>query len=155
MKHLIFLRNTFAILFAASLLLLSACNNDDDEPTIETTTYNLNQVGGSGVSGTAVFERLSETVTRITVQVSGTTDGDTHPMHIHHNSVAEGGGIAVTLTPVNGASGMSVTEVTQMDNGTAINYGQLLAFNGFINIHLSPTQMATIISQGDIGSNAP
>jgi hypothetical protein len=46
---------------------------------------------------------------KVTLDLEGTSEGDVHPAHIHFNSVAVGGGIAVTLTSVDGESGKSVT----------------------------------------------
>jgi hypothetical protein len=151
-----FLKTSILCLIAGLFLFLSSCKDDDeDNDIVESETYNIDQVAGSGVMGTALFEKLSNSNTRITVELSGTAAGNTHPMHIHHNSASEGGGIAISLTSIDGSTGMSITNVTQLDNGTAITYEQLLDFDGYINVHLSATEMSTIVAQGDIGQNAP
>jgi hypothetical protein len=41
-----------------------------------------------------------------------------------------------------------------MNNGTAITYAELIDFNGYVNVHLSSSNLATLIAQGDIGANA-
>ena len=48
---------------------------------------------------------------------------------------------------------MSMTQVEALDNGTAITYDEILTFDGYINVHLSATQLSTIVAQGNIGSN--
>ena len=76
-----------------------------------------------------------------------------HPAHIHQNNAATGGGIAFTFNAVNGDTGLSATQVATLDNSTAITYDQILTYNGYINVHLSATQLSTIVAQGNIGSN--
>jgi hypothetical protein len=49
-----------------------------------------------------------------------------HPAHIHFNTAAEGGDIALTLKAVDGATGKITTTFKSLDNGTAITYQQLL-----------------------------
>ncbi|ERM84262.1 hypothetical protein P872_15885 [Rhodonellum psychrophilum GCM71 = DSM 17998] len=113
----------------------------------------MDPVGNSGISGTALLEETSTGNTKLTITLEGTPDGGQHPAHIHFNSAAVGGGIAVSLTPVNGTTGVSETNITQEDDGTAIRFSDLLAYDGYINVHLSANDLATVVAQGDIGSN--
>jgi hypothetical protein len=117
--------------------------------------YNLNEVGGSGVSGTATFAERKNGKTQITLALTGTTAGGDHPAHIHANNAATGGGIVLDLKNVSGATGKSVTSANALKDGTAITYAQLVTYNGYINVHLSSTELGTLIAQGDIGSNVP
>jgi hypothetical protein len=55
--------------------------------------------------------------------------------------------------PVTGGTGLSVTNISKLDNGTAFGYDQLLTFNGYINFHQSTTNLASLVAQGDIGQN--
>ena len=82
-----------------------------------------------------------------------TPAGGMHPAHIHNNDIATGGGIAFTFNVVDGDTGMSMTQVEALDDSTPITYDEILTFNGYINVHLSATQLATIVAQGNIGSN--
>jgi len=126
-----------------------------NELTGDKKEYALNEVGGSGVSGIATFAKRKNNKTQITLSLQGTTAGGDHPAHIHSNNAATGGGIVLDLNNVDGATGKSVTSANALNSGTAITYDELIVYNGYINVHLSPTQLATIIAQGDIGSNAP
>ena len=121
--------------------------------TGETVTYPLAAVAGSGVSGTATFAERNDGTTLVTLRVTGTPADGNHPAHIHYNSAAEGGAIAISLTNVNGATGISKTSVMVLDNNLPITYEELTTFDGYINVHLSPTDLATIVAQGDIGAN--
>lgn len=148
------MKNLF-YLFIASLIL-GSCSNDDDGDNGhigDTKTYDLVSTSESSISGTVTFEKNEDGSTTVEIDLNDTSDGDMHPAHIHVNSVAEGGGIVVTLQPVDGDTGMSTTVVSSLDNGTAITYEELLDYDGHVNVHLSEAEMSTIIAQGDIGAN--
>jgi hypothetical protein len=98
--------------------------------TGENVEYVLNPVSDPEISGTVTFAERMNGMTLITIELTGTTDGGDHPAHIHNNSAAQGGGIAIDLKNVNGATGKSATSVVQMNNGTAITYTELIDFNG-------------------------
>jgi plastocyanin len=87
------------------------------------------------------------------LELKGTAQGGLHPAHIHFNTAAEGGDIALTLKAVDGATGKSTTTFTTLDNGTAITYQALLGFDGYINVHMSADKLSTLVAQGDIGQN--
>lgn len=146
-----------AVLVLTALAVLVSCSKDEDDgpqPTGTSTTYALTAIGGSGVSGTATFELLDNEATRVTIELTGTADGDSHPTHIHFNSAAESGGIAVDLSNVEGATGSSVTELTELKDGSPVSYEELIAFDGYINVHNSAEDLSTLVAQGDIGVNA-
>ncbi len=124
-----------------------------NELTGEHQHYTLNAVGASGVSGMATFEKRKNGKTQVTLQLDGTTAGDSHPAHIHTGNVTTGGPIAIDLKNVVGATGMSLTNVTQNRDGAEVSYDELVDFDGHINVHLSATELSTIIAQGDIGGN--
>ena len=134
--------------------LFTSCSDDDDGGTVEITTYTLAEVGDSGVSGTATFTKIDANTTRIDLALTGTPADGNHPAHIHLGSVAQApGAIAISLTSVDGDTGLSTTTVTALDDDTTINYEGLIDFDGYINVHLSPDDLATLVAQGNIGSN--
>ena len=156
----------FLVVLFSSMMLIS-CNNDDDDdmgnyepvgPEDPTTgvniTYSLNAVAVESISGEAKFIENKDNSVTIELELSNTPAGGQHPAHIHYNTAAEGGGIALTLGVVDGTTGKSSITVSALDDGTAINYDGLLAFNGYINVHLSADELSTIVAQGDIGVNA-
>jgi hypothetical protein len=67
------------------------------------------------------------------------------------NSAAKGGGIAFTFNPVNGDTGISKTNVSKLNDGTAFGYDQVLTYD--INFHKSATELNVLVAQGDIGQN--
>jgi hypothetical protein len=76
-----------------------------------------------------------------------------HPAHIHANTAAEGGAILYTFTPVDGTSGMSRSNVANLNDDTAFGYTDVLGVDGYVNVHLSADELSTIVAQGDIGQN--
>lgn len=124
-----------------------------NELTGESKTYELGSVDVDGIDGTATFEERVNGEALATIMLNNTPEDGTHPGHIHMNTAAEGGDIAFTFNPVNGATGMSKTNVAALDDDTAFGYAQVLEVDGYINIHLSADDLATLVAQGDIGQN--
>lgn len=144
------------------IAFLTSCSTDDDtiqigDPFVgETKTYQLVSVDDPSISGEAKFIENLDGSTTVELQLTGTPIGEIHPAHIHFNTAAESGAIAITLESVNGDTGFSSTTVTALNDdqgGTAISYDELLDFDGYINVHSSATDLGTLVAQGDIGQN--
>src|SRR5690606_1761951 len=116
-------------------------------------TYVLNPVSDPSISGTVKFEERLNGEGVATVTLDGTTAGNSHPAHIHFNSAAEGGGIAIDFNAIDGETGIGRTNITQLRDGTPITYSDLLEFDGYVNVHLSGDDLGTLVAQGDIGGN--
>lgn len=143
------------LMIAVSGIYFSACD-DDDGPSLsgENEVYTLNSVSNPGISGTVTFAKRSDNKTVITIQLSGTQSGNSHPAHIHFDNAATTGGIAIDLEPINGGTGKSETVIDKLNDGSTISYESLIDFDGYVNVHSSTTDLATLIAQGDIGENA-
>jgi Cu/Zn superoxide dismutase len=150
MKHV---RKSFLSLVLVIPFLFSNCSKDDTPTVVNSKVYDLGTVGTSGVSGRAIFMENSDATVSIVLDLLNTPQGGSHPAHIHLNNAADGGDIALTLKPVDGTTGRSITTFKTLDNGTAITYQALLDFDGYINVHLSAENLATLVAQGDIGQN--
>ncbi len=145
------------------LLSLSLTNCSDDSPVIDNSqepqpnglskVYTLNSVANPSISGTATVLELDDNSIRVDLDLQNTPSGGSHPAHIHVNTAAESGGIAISLEPVDGSTGKSTTVFTALDDGTPISYNGLLDFDGYINVHLSASELSTLVAQGDIGQN--
>jgi hypothetical protein len=59
------------------------------------------------------------------VKLNNTPAGGMHPGHIHANTAAQGGGIVFSFN-VNGDTGISTTNISKLDNGTAFDMISLL-----------------------------
>jgi hypothetical protein len=85
----------------------------------------------------------------VTIRLSGTPAGGSHPAHIHENNVTSGN--ITGLNPVDGTTGISKTQVSALVGGAAITYTQLTR-NAYINVHLNDgAGLSTIVAQGNIG----
>lgn len=143
-------------MLVAGLLVVSCDDDEDDEPAkVENRkTYTLAAVDNSGVSGSVTFAKESESATKVTIALSGTTEGNSHPAHIHSNVASAGGPIVVDLTAVDGMTGKSETMVTAFNDGEPVTYEELIQYNGHVNVHKSATELAVLIARGDVGANA-
>ncbi len=125
----------------------------ENELTGTSKTYTLETVDVPGINGTATFfERVSGNALAV-IELMGTPVDGMHPGHIHANSAAETGPIIFSFNPVNGATGISKTHVEVLDDMTPFSYQDVLTVDGYINIHLSADDLATLVAQGNIGSN--
>ncbi|MBT1697039.1 CHRD domain-containing protein [Fulvivirgaceae bacterium PWU4] len=149
------LKSVLITLLSAAVIFLSGCD-DDESPKLtgDNKVYELGAVGNATASGTVTFAKRDDGKTLITIQLSGTQGSAIHPAHIHANTAAEGGAIVVSLQNVSGSSGKSETVVSAMDDGTMLSYDELIAFDGYVNVHASEADLATLVAQGDIGQNA-
>ncbi len=120
---------------------------------VDSKTFVLGEVGDSGISGTAKFISNSDNTLVVELNLNNTNSGSMHPSHIHFNTAAEGGGVALTLGVVNGDTGKSTVSFTALDDGSAITYAELIDFDGYINVHQSASTMETLVAQADIGQN--
>jgi hypothetical protein len=137
--------------------IFTSCSNDDEviNPVTELNSkiYTLETVGAFGVSGTAKFIENSDATLSIELDLQNTPANGMHPAHVHFNTAAESGGIALSLDAVSGDTGKSTTTFTMLNDGTSISYQGLLDFDGYINVHLSTQELSTLVAQGDIGQN--
>ncbi|WP_431136718.1 CHRD domain-containing protein [Psychroserpens mesophilus] len=155
------MKTLFKLLLFIPVAFLTSCSNDDDtvlvdNPFGDTKIYQLASVADPSISGTATFTENTNGSTTVELQLSGTPSGGMHPAHIHFNTAAETGAIAITLETVNGDTGYSSTNVTALNEdqgGALITYDELLGFDGYINVHLSADDLGTLVAQGDIGQN--
>jgi Cu/Zn superoxide dismutase len=149
--------NTFKTLTAFALLLIVSCSADDDNTLVLNQqtfkTYDLESNNTDNVSGTAKFIKNSNGSVTLELDLNNTSDISMHRAHIHFNTAAEGGDIAVNLGDVDGSTGKSSTTFTTLDDGTPVTYEDMITFDGYINVHLSAAVLGTIVSQGDIGQN--
>ena len=133
--------------------LLAQGDIGQNDLTGTTKTFALNDIDMSGVTGTAKFSERENGEALAVIELTNTVNGTMHPAHIHNNSALEGGDVAFTFNAIDGNSGISKTNVSQLDDGTEFLFDNVLEFDGHINVHLDPNNLQTIVSQGDIGVN--
>lgn len=122
--------------------------------TGEAEFYKLFPVSNAENSPDSTIISFKERVngeTLVEMRFHGNTDV-AHPAHIHSGTAAMGGPIDISLNDID-LTGRSATNVSQTDAGTSVTFNELTNYNGFINVHQSAGNMATLVSQGDIGAN--
>jgi hypothetical protein len=152
----------FSLLFMSTILFVN-CSNDDDamqevivegpSATANTKSYNLSSVSDPNISGTVTVTEFTDSSIQLDLNLQNTESSGVYPAHVHFNTAAEGGDIAVSLEAIDGNTGNSSTNFTTLDDGTAISYSEFLNFDGYVNVHLSPEDLGTLVAQGDIGQN--
>jgi hypothetical protein len=136
----------------ADLTLLAQTDIGENALTGNSVSYALDNI--PGVTGTAIVHERINGEALVVLSITGTPVTGDHPAHIHGGSVAAGPGpVEITLSDVN-SFGFSRTSVEQTDAGSALTYADLIAYDGYVNVHESTSSLAVIIAQGDIGSNA-
>jgi hypothetical protein len=140
--------------------------HDPDDPSIivahgdiggnaltgESTTYTLEEASDSGISGTVVFKERNNGNTLAIIELTGTVDGESYAAHIHENSVAQTGDVAVPLANVDGSTGGSETNIRADETADNLSYSAILNYDGHVNVH-DPDDSSILVAQGNIGSN--
>ena len=146
----------YFLLFIA-LTILSSCGKDDNiEPTgvneiiVDQKDYSLISANNSGITGKATFTRDSNDNTTILIELTN-TNTEEHPANVRFNSASEGGPVAITLEPCTCA--VSTTVVTQLDDGTPIDFDKLLNLDGHVSIQESSANPDVVVATADIGIN--
>lgn len=149
---------------AMGVLFWTGCDSggsdmgDEETEELRKISYELTAQSNDGalpegVGGTVTFWEINAGQTVVTLELDegegGTGTEVAHPAHIHENSASEGGGISIYLTPIDGSGGAGTSARLINESIDA-----LTDFNGHVNIHESVANLGTIVSQGDIGTNA-
>lgn len=136
-------------------IILAQCDIGGNVLTSNNKSYNLSPIGAFGVSGTALFEKRMNGNTLLTISLTGVIPGDTYPATVNLGSITSvgGGPVVKTLSNVNGTTGKSYTNIEKLDGGTSITYENWLAYDGYLNIYISPIALENVICHGNIGAN--
>jgi hypothetical protein len=157
------MKKNFFYLFLAifATVLLGSCRQDDVEPqdddfTGRSETYAIYEPGTLNAIGEAVIRERTDGTTEIAVSVNNLTGNN--PVYIRENNFLEGGDIVASLEPL--SNGSSTTILSTREDGTTINYDDLIGMSAHINVYEDHDDdeddngTAHVIAQGDIGVNA-
>ena len=151
-----------ALLLAGSAIVVS-CGKDDSTPAVASeftgnqTVYALQAASDYPISGTVTFRERKDASTTIDIALTGVTDNDQHPVHLHLGDLTTANAnIAALLMPVTGKDGKSSTKVSQLSDESTVTYADLIALAACVKIHLGSTgaEADVILAAGNIGSSA-
>ncbi len=115
-------------------------------------TTSLTSMSGTNVTGTAsAMPGTTANTTMAEVTIAGAPANGTHPWHIHAGTCASGGDIvgpAADYPPLTAdANGAATSTAT-------INVAPPTSGDYHVNVHLSPSDLGTIVACGDLRMDA-
>ncbi|WP_452223433.1 CHRD domain-containing protein [Lacinutrix chionoecetis] len=124
-----------------------------NELTTTQVTYTLEERDLTNAFGTITFkERLNGEALAV-FNLEGTPASGMLPAHIHAGSVDSApGAIILTFKTVNGTTGSSHTNISELMDGTPFVYDDVLTVDGYVNVHFE-NDLSLLIAQGNIGIN--
>lgn len=150
-----------SLLLLSSVILFTACDsNEDDLYTGRETSYNL--LKGSYLetttSGVITLKERADKSVEIQLLMEGTLDQAVHPVHLHYGSLQDDGLVAEflnNLEDIGDNRSQSITHLTQLADGTALTYDQLVDMDGSIKVHFEEegSLKDVILGASNIGVN--
>ncbi|WP_423997269.1 hypothetical protein [Maribacter sp. IgM3_T14_3] len=143
----------FFILFNIALV---SCSSDDASPPIPTgleKQYTFVKTQFSDLTGNVIFTENTNGSTTISVSLNNTVPGVDLNIRLRRNTANLGGGIALTLNNIDNETGKSITTVSKLDDGNAINYVELSEFEGYLSLEGKNTNQNIVFAYKDLGPN--
>ena len=140
-------------------LFFMGCKDDkyveESEFTGNEASYTLFQGSDLNIHGTVTFKEKVDGFTQVVVDLEGTGGDITHPVHLHLGDISiPDADIAALLTPLDGRTGSSITDLRTLSDETAITYKNILEMEASVKIHLEESGPGrdVILAAGNIGS---
>ena len=99
---------------------------------------------GAGVSGRALITDMGNGTSHVQVVLDGTPAGGNHPIHFHTGRCGAAGPVVIPMPNVDGDTGTTSARVD-------VPFSWIVGAPHALMVHLSPDEMATIVSCGDVG----
>jgi hypothetical protein len=156
-----------SLLLVMGLALFTGClyscskeksfENGGDPSSLRSKEYALNEVGGSGVSGSIVISENNDSSFNILVSVNNSVQDTVHLVHLHNGSPGSGGNVALTLESITGTGGATQSETTNISeielsdrSIEKMTYDDIIKFTGYVDVHYSVNN-DSLIAEGAIG----
>jgi len=130
-----------------------SCTEELPNVTGKNQLYLLSSLSDQDIDGQVKLRERYDGSTQLELALNNTDPNRSYSAYIYFSNALEGGQIAITLTPVDGHSKNSVTEISHLDSGALITYEEWLQFDGHIKIRVEQDPV-TYVAQADIGLNA-
>jgi len=125
--------------------------SDTPEPGAEIAPITMNEVDGSGVTGSATMTETATGGTDVEVTIDGSLEEGSHQSHLHHGTCAtQPGEIHTTLTSVEAGadgSGSASSTIETADNPDNPPFSHWLAREHYLAVHKLD---GTLVSCGDV-----
>ena len=134
----------YLFLFIISAMALVACSGNEEIDQSLTFTGNETRlvmipgtVQGNTTTGTLVIKERTDGKAQIELTMQNVLKNSSHPIHLHFGSLADDDKIATLLNELkeNDGVGFSSTLLGPLEDGTQLNYRDLINFNGSIKVH--------------------
>ena len=147
------LKRNLTPLLIPLIFALFSCEEELPNVSGKNHLYQLKSISEQDIDGHMKIRQRNDGSTQVELVLNNLSTSNSYPAYLHFNNALEGGGVALTLTPVDGNSQNSVTEVMALDSGQPITYDELPSFDGHLNIQIG-NDPGKVVAQADIGSNA-
>jgi len=141
------------------LTFLMSCGAEQDDPyTQNSKSYPLVAGSDFDYQGQAIARELRGGGVELEVVLSGQRSSVPYfyPAHLHFGAYdSPGAPMAQMLAPVDARTLESKTVITQLHDGSVMDYNRFISFNGHIKVHLAEDgpDYNTILVVGNIGAN--
>lgn len=159
-KYRIVITKIFSIIKISSLTILTVfstqCSKMEEIPPVptgQTKSYTIRNTDLSDITGTVTFIENDNNTTTIDLKLINTISNVDNVIYLRRGTANIGGGLAAILNPLNGSTGISNTTIATLNDGQKITYGQLIDFEGYIDIGLTNQNTGEIAAYCDIGPN--
>lgn len=105
------------------------------------------------VNGSIIFKEKKNGSLEAEINLNNTQEGGSHPAIIYAGKKASSGNVLLTLNPVDGNDGKSVTEFSVLDDDSPINFAELLLIDAHARILLSQQQTQELAAT-NLGKNS-
>lgn len=112
-------------------------------------TVELNEVEESGISGTLeLFERTNGHALAV-IELTGTGSDQMYKAHLYENDNGDQNEPLFVFNDVDGETGLSMTNIFEIEDGTVFGYEEVTGENAAIHIYLDENDM-TLIASGNL-----
>lgn len=123
-------------------------------------TYSVDSVQNAGIKGNFILQERKNGNTLASLTLSGTSILNTYPAYVREgkapaDSGATAGRITITLGDADAKTGRLARNIKQKDDNSAIQFKDLLTYDGYVSIEQKDPLGSIVVAQGNIGQNAP
>jgi hypothetical protein len=129
--------------------ILAQADVGENGLTGESLSFNLDEENSSGVSGTIEFLERNSGQMLAVIELSGTDPAQTHLARLYSANDEENGEAIFTFSDIEGETGISKTDVYELEDETAFGFDDLEEFEGAVHIYTGEDD-ATLLAAAQI-----